>query len=124
MFLIINNEQAELKSGVPDLKTMQNLVGIPGEQAYVEFISKQFSDPNIDLVCDDSFQFKSLQPTCMTSKGQILYGQILVVGLNYIEGQTIALTSSQIEIVKRELKIISNIAGISIISPISEFLST
>lgn len=85
---------------------MQNLVGVEGESASVEFVYQRFSDPNIDLVCDDEFLLKQLPTCCVTSdRNTILCGNVLAVGCQGSE--TVGLTQSQIEIVKRELYVVT-----------------
>ena len=121
MFLIINDSKLEVKPGVPTLTEMQNLVGIPDEPAYIEIVGNQFSDPCIDLVCDDEFLLKRCQPTCCTSTRQIIHGQVLAVGVNLNNAETIELTETQVEIVKRELMIATNLLGFFILSPASQF---
>lgn len=103
MFLVISKGTIEIKEGIPSLKDMQNLVGIPGQPAYIEVVSREFTDPAIDLVCDDEFLYKGCQATCITPrKRHVLHGQVLAVASNE-EGETIGLTQPQIKLVKQQL---------------------
>lgn len=103
MFLVINKGLKTLDS-VLNLKEMQRLVGIEGEEAYIEAVYNQFFDPTITLICDDEFKFKGLSPTCLTKQGITLHGQVLVVK-NTGENFT-GLTQKQEAIVKKELIIL------------------
>ena len=114
MFLVIQNGEYQEIQEKLSLKVMQHWVGIPGEFAYIDIARGQFSDPNIDLVFDEEFLFKGLQPTCMTPRTKnVLHGVVLAVGCK-IGGEgaeTVGLTPEQVKTVKNELAIVTEIIG-------------
>jgi hypothetical protein len=116
MFLIINQGSLTLSQKELSLPLMQNLVGVEGEESYIEIVRNQFSDPNIDLVCDDCFlDNPDCWESCVTPKDKlILHGQVLAVGVNGSE--TVGLTPSQLEIVLSKLLVFQNVQGILISS--------
>ena len=85
-----------------ELDQMQNRVGIEGESAYVEYVRHQFSDPNIDLICDEEFLFKQLPLTCITRRSIALRGQVIAAACTE-EGETIGLTEAQFQLVAANL---------------------
>ncbi|MEY3869091.1 MAG: hypothetical protein RLZZ338_2982 [Cyanobacteriota bacterium] len=122
MFLIINQGSVTLGEQELSLKLMQNLVGVQGEQSYIEMVRNQFSDPNIDLVCDDSFLNNSdCVESCITPKAIILHGQVLAVGVN--NSETVGLSPAQLEIVMRELLVFNKVDGILIGYPAMNFFN-
>ena len=96
------------------LKEMQNLVGIEGEPAYIEVASyRSFSDKSIAMLCDDEFLMKECQPTCMTMayrpasyEGNVIHGQVLVLGTNKAEEDFDLLSQQQVEIVKSQARLV------------------
>ncbi|MCT7992410.1 DUF3846 domain-containing protein [Laspinema sp. C5] len=90
---------------------MQNLVGEEGDSASVEYVYQLFSDPNIDLVCDDEFLFKSFPPTCVVGNIKnideiiVLCGNVLAVATTP-DGKTIGLTQQQVDIVLDSLLVV------------------
>lgn len=89
------------------LKEMQNLVGIEGEPAYIEVASyKSFSDKSLAMLCDDEFLMKECQPTCMTIEGNVIHGQVLVLGTNKAEEDFGLLSQQQVEIVKSQIRLV------------------
>lgn len=89
------------------LKEMQNLVGIEGELAYIEVASYQsFSDKSIAMICDDEFLMKECQPTCITMEGNVIQGQVLVLGTNETEDDFGLLSQQQVEIVKSQVRLV------------------
>lgn len=107
MYLLINNDGILIKEGLPNLQTMQTLVGNPHEKAWIEFVYEQFDDYNIVLICDDSGLLKRLKPTCITPKRLMLHGQILAV--KYKHGNLASLTNRQLNIVVNGLTIINSV---------------
>jgi hypothetical protein len=102
MFLLIQQGKVSVRNDELNLKNMQNLVGEEGDDASIEFVSHYFSDPNIDLVCDDSFLYKSFPVTCVDQNYSIrLLGNVLAVA--HRNGETIGLTQTQVDIVLNEL---------------------
>jgi hypothetical protein len=115
MFLIANQGSLTLSQKELSLSLMQNLVGVEGEESYIEILRQQFSDPNIDLVFDDNFLSNpDCFESCVTPKDKVLHGQVLAVGVK--NGETIGLTPSQLEIVCKELLIFENNQGILVSS--------
>ena len=92
-----------------NLKEIQNLVGVPGEQAFFEPVYQCYSDRSIVILCDDDSLRKHHQPTCVTSTGVVLHGQIIIVRIApQIEDYNF-LTPPQVEIV-RETKLYRSIS--------------
>ena len=85
-----------------ELAQSQNLVGVEGEPAYIEYVRHQFSDPNIDLLCDEEFLYKELQLTCITRRSIALRGQVIAAACTE-EGETIGLTEAQFQLVAANL---------------------
>ncbi|HAX75742.1 MAG TPA: hypothetical protein DCY88_07885 [Cyanobacteria bacterium UBA11372] len=67
---------------------MQRLVGEETEKSFIELVFNQFSDPEIVLICDDSFLMKGFAPTCKTSRGIVLHGQVIIARLVLAETET------------------------------------
>ena len=88
-----------------ELDQMQNRVGIEGEPAYVEYVRHQFSDPNIDLICDEEFLFKQLPLTCITCRSIALCGQVIAAACTK-DGETIGLTEAQFQLVAANLTLV------------------
>lgn len=89
-----------------ELANLQNLVGIQGEDALIEYVRDQFPDPNIDLICDEEFLIKELPATCITARNIELCGQ--VIGATCTEnGDTVGLTEAQFEIICNFLTVIA-----------------
>ena len=86
------------------LADLQNRVGVEGENAYIEYVREQFSDPTIDLICDEEFLLKELPLTCITDKRIKLCGQIIAAACTP-DGDTIGLTESQFQMVCNNLTI-------------------
>jgi len=53
------------------------------------------------MLCNEDFLRKACQPTCITLRGTILQGQILILAHGQIE-DFVLLNQKQVEIVKRE----------------------
>lgn len=86
---------------------IKDKVGVAGENCNIDFITDQFSDENIDIICDDEFLAKELPVTCIAKLWQMqLRGQILIAGCR--EGETIGLTEEQFEIVKKGLTLVKD----------------
>ena len=88
-----------------ELDQMQNRVGIEGEPAYVEYVRYQFSDPNIDLICDEEFLYKQLPVTCITRTSIALHGQVIAAACTE-DGETIGLTEAQFQLVTANLTLV------------------
>jgi len=88
------------------LEEMQNLVGIEGKPAYIEVASyRSYSDSSIVMICDDEFLRKGYNPTCYTAEGDIVHGQVLILGTDRANEDFGLLTLQQVEIVKRETRL-------------------
>ncbi|MGB8688915.1 MAG: hypothetical protein WCD53_16475 [Microcoleus sp.] len=108
-YVLINSNGIEVRESkeMLTLKEMQNLVGIEGEPAYIEVASYQsFSDRQISMICDEEFLRKECQPTCKTIEGHIVHGQVLILGTNAKKDDFDLLSKQQVEIVKREIKLV------------------
>ncbi|MEG4518808.1 DUF3846 domain-containing protein [Microcoleus sp. AT9b-C5] len=106
-YVLINSTGIEevAATELPKLPELQKLVGIPGQQAYLEPVYQCYSDRSITILCDEEFLRKAHQPTMLTPQRVILQGQILVVAMdNQIEDFCL-LTQQQVELVKRETKL-------------------
>jgi len=87
---------------------MQDLVGVKGEDAYFEVAtSKSFSDTHIDLICDDESIRKRHKPTCVTTEGYTLHGQVLILATGITRGNFQLLTKKQAEIVRTQVKFLA-----------------
>ncbi|MCC3459786.1 MAG: DUF3846 domain-containing protein [Oscillatoriales cyanobacterium] len=108
-YVLINSNGIEVREAkeMLTLKEMQNLVGVENESAYIEVASyKSFSDKSITLICDDEFLLKNQNPTCLTAEGNVIHGQVLVLGTNKSKEDFGLLTLRQTEIVKTEIRLI------------------
>lgn len=108
-YVLINSNGIEVQESkeMLTLKEMQNLVGIEGEPAYIEVASyRSFSDKSIAMICDDEFLMKECQPTCITIEGNVIHGQVLILGTNAEENDFGLLTKKQTEIVKSQIRLI------------------
>ena len=77
------------------LAEMQNLVGNPGVSAYIEVAYyNSFSDKAISLIGDDEFLRKEINSTCKTCKGDIIYGQVVILGTS-LEAEDFALLTKE-----------------------------
>ena len=88
-----------------ELAQLQNLVGVEGEPAYIEYVRYQFSNPNIDLICDEEFLYKELPVTCITRTSIALRGQVIAAACTE-EGETIRLTEAQFQLVAANLTMV------------------
>jgi hypothetical protein len=105
MLYALINETGIQRLEVPEkleLAQLQNLVGIADESALVEYVGNQFSDPTIDLICDEEFLFKELPLTCITRSDIRLCGQVIAAAVTE-EGETIGLTEAQFQLVAANL---------------------
>ncbi|MEG4503807.1 hypothetical protein QUA81_13160 [Microcoleus sp. F6_B4] len=89
----------------PKLPELQKLVGIPGEEAYLEPVYQCYSDRSITILCDEEFLRKGCQPTMIIPSRVVLQGQVLVVAIDPQIEDFCLLTQQQVEIVKRETKL-------------------
>lgn len=103
------------ETGIERLELEENLkheeiidkVGVAGERCNIDFITDQFSDENIDIICDDEFLAKELPVTCIAKLWEMqLRGQILIAGCR--ECETIGLTEEQFQIVKEGLTLVKD----------------
>ncbi|MEG3939858.1 hypothetical protein QT995_17070 [Microcoleus sp. S36b_A3] len=85
-----------------ELADLQNRVGIEGEDAYIEYLRHQFTDPDIDLICDEEFLHKKLPLTCITRRSIALCGQVIAAACTE-DGDTIGLTEAQFQLVAANL---------------------
>lgn len=97
----IRRLDVENKLELPDL---QRLVGCPAETAVIQFVSCQFSDLTIDLICDMEAETKNLPVTCVTPQYIRLRGDVIVAGAT-ADGHTIAISLNQLALVERQLVI-------------------
>ncbi|MEO9127904.1 MAG: hypothetical protein ABI262_24940 [Microcoleus sp.] len=107
-YVLINDKGISVHSAneMLTLREMQNLVGIEGEPAYIEVASyRSYSDNSIVMICDDEFLRKSYNPTCYTAEGDIIHGQLLILGTDAAYEDFGLLTLKQTEIIKRETKL-------------------
>ena len=88
-----------------ELADLQNRVGIEGEEALIEYVREQFSDPDIDLICDEEFLDKQLPLTCITRRSIALRGQVIAAA-STDDGETIGLTEAQFQLVAANLSLV------------------
>ncbi len=88
-----------------ELADLQNRVGIEGESAYIEYVRHQFTDPNINLICDDEGLLKELSVTCITRRSIALRGQVIAAACTE-DGDTIGLTEAQFQLVAANLTVV------------------
>ena len=108
-YVLINSAGIQVRESreMLTLKEMQNLVGIEGEPAYIEVASyRSFSDKSIAMICDDEFLMKECQPTCITIEGNVIHGQVLVLGTNKAAEDFGLLNQQQVEIVKSQARLV------------------
>ena len=84
------------------LADLQNKVGVEGEDALIEYVREQFTDPNIDLICDEEFLDKQLPLTCITRRSIALCGQVIAAACTE-GGDTVGLTEAQFQLVAANL---------------------
>ncbi len=87
-----------------ELADLQNRVGVEGKNALIEYVRGQFSDPTIDLICDEEFLLKGLPLTCITDKRIKLCGQVIAAACTP-DGDTVGLSEAQFQIVCNSLTI-------------------
>ena len=116
-YVLINSAGIEVRASkeMLTLKEMQNLVGIEGQPAYIEVASyRSFFDKSlatkpsgrIAMICDDEFLLKECQPTCITMEGNVIHGQVLVLGTNKAAEDFGLLSQRQVEIVKSQARLV------------------
>lgn len=115
-YALINSNGIEVRQSkaMLTLGEMQNLVGIEGKPAYIEVASyRSFSDKSIVMICDDDFLMKGFEPTCMTMayrpasyEGNVIHGQVLVLGTDRATEDFCLLSQQQVEIVKSETRLV------------------
>ncbi|MBD2012380.1 DUF3846 domain-containing protein [Microcoleus vaginatus ZQ-A3] len=92
-YCLVNSKGLEIIESAERLALaeMQNLVGNPGVSAYIEVAYyNSFSDKAISLICDDEFLRKEINPTCKTCNGDIIHGQVVILGTS-LEAEDFAL---------------------------------
>ncbi|MEG5170823.1 hypothetical protein [Microcoleus sp. B3-D7] len=108
-YILVTNEQEIDVYTTPEMLTteeIQDLVGIEGEPATFEVLdSSNFSDPKIVIICDDDLEPKGLKPTCVTKKGHVIFGQVVILGTNQSLEDLCLLNLEQVKMVKEELKL-------------------
>ncbi|MEG4857046.1 hypothetical protein QUB75_04955 [Microcoleus sp. K1-B6] len=108
-YILVTNEQEVDVYTTPEMLTteeIQDLVGIEGEPATFEVLdSSNFSDPKIVIICDDDVEPKALKPTCVTKKGGVIFGQVVILGTNNSLLDLCLLNLEQVKIVKEELRL-------------------
>jgi hypothetical protein len=91
----------------PTLHEIQDLVGISGEDAFVENLQLCFSDRTIVILCDDERDIKNLPLLATSPVGDQIRGSFLIMGSHYtdVELDYTGLTDAQISIVLNELRL-------------------
>jgi len=107
LYALINNTGIHRLEVAEKLKLadLQNRAGIEGEPALIEYVRNQFSDPAIDLICDEEFLYKGLPLTCITRRSIALCGQVIAAAYTE-DGETIGLTESQFQLVAANLTVV------------------
>jgi len=108
-YVLINSNGIEVRESekMLSLEEMQNLVGVEGEEAWIEAASyRSFSDRSITMICDEEFKRKKYQPTCRTVEGDVLQGQVLIVGTNSEDNDFALLSRLQVEIIKSQARLV------------------
>jgi hypothetical protein len=100
------------------IEKMQRLVGIPGVSTLIEVLWYDvYSDPDIKMIVDENFLYDVEDedyPTCFTSEGEPIYGQVLIVAIDPENRENfILLNEEQVEVVKKETVFCSYYALIS-----------
>ena len=110
-YILVNADEIQEKEAeeMLNLEEIQNLVGEPGKEAFFESVYNCYSDRLIAILCDDDSLRKHHQPTCVTSTGVVLHGQVLIVRIDPQIDDYNLLTPQQVEIVKRETKLYRSI---------------
>ena len=110
MFYVLvnsNGVSAQKAKKIPSIKQMQNLVGIPGKEAFFEVASyHSFSEPGITIFCDDNFPDQNWEPTLVTKEGSVIHGQCIILGTNLQAEDNCLLTQRQVELIKREIRLV------------------
>ena len=111
MFYILINEQGIIAHKVSEMLTLWPMLSLVFTEDEIACIKIQiacyynYSDRAIVMVCRHKSLTKDCEQTCYTFGGDVLYGQILVLAKN--DNNDFALLSpEQVEIVKRETKLI------------------
>ncbi|MCU0543264.1 MAG: hypothetical protein MUE44_14005 [Oscillatoriaceae cyanobacterium Prado104] len=71
----------------------------------MRYASHQFSDQNIDLICDKEFLIKELPLTCITAQNIELCGQVIAAACAE-NGDTVGLTEEQFQIGSDRLTVV------------------
>ncbi|NQE36751.1 hypothetical protein [Microcoleus asticus] len=108
-YVLIDNDQNIKVCTTEKMLTtdeIQTLVGIEGEPATFEVLdSSNFCDPKIVIICDNDLEPKGLKPTCVTKKGDVIFGQVVILGTNNSLLDLCFLNLEQVKMVKEELKL-------------------
>jgi hypothetical protein len=107
LYAVINNtgiHRLEVAEKL-QLADLQNRVGVEGEDALIEYVRDQFTDPAIDLICDEEFLCKELPFTCITRRSIALCGQVIAAA-STDDGETIGLTEAQFQLVADNLTVV------------------
>ena len=107
-YVLINGKGIGIHSAneMLTLETMQNLIGVEGEPAYIEVASyRSYSDSSLVMICDDEFLRKGYNPTCYTLEGNTIHGQVLILGTDAKREDFGLLSLAQTKIIKRETKL-------------------
>ena len=107
LYALINNTGIHRLEVAEKLKLadLQNRVGVEGEEALIEYVREQFTDPDIDLICDEEFLDKQLPLTCITRRSIALRGQVIAAASTE-DGETIGLTEAQFQLVATNLSFV------------------
>jgi hypothetical protein len=104
--LVNSNGVEEVEAaGLPKIKEIQNLVGVPGQEAFFEAVYSCYSDRSIAILCDDDFLRNNYQSTLVTPRGIVLQGQLLILAVAPQIEYFCLWNRQQVEIFKRETKL-------------------
>ena len=108
-YILVTEEQEVEVYTTPEMLTIaeiNELIGseaVPANFQIVEELS--FSDPSIVMLCDADAVSKELQPTCLTHNGDIVCGQVLILGTDKSPDDLCLLNLHQAKLVKEKLKL-------------------
>lgn len=108
-YVLVNSKGIEVRPAkkLPGVQETGSLVGIEGQSAFFEVASYgSFSEQGITILCDDEFLLKEFKPVLLTAEGRVIHGQCLIVGTNRQAEDFCLLNQKQVELVKKELRLI------------------
>ncbi|MEG5043467.1 hypothetical protein [Microcoleus sp. B4-C1] len=109
-YVLLNSNGIEVKetSEMPSYEQMADWVGIPGEQVHkhIDVVYGNYSDPAIVMIVDDESPVRDdYQPTCMSTGGDVLLGQVLIFHHDVVNQDFCLLSVEQLQIVKQETRL-------------------